>query len=119
MSEVQSTQVAPITKFRAGMLVDITFASGERYCVVVNRTDTLGDGPSKIKNKAPRAVEENVRKALYRLGDILRTHEGRCPDRIAARTAQVAANTTNMKEFLAALEKLIAKVEDFAMTAEI
>jgi hypothetical protein len=119
MSEVQSTQVAPVAKFRSGWMVDISFASGERYCFVANNGESLGDGPSKVKNTVKWKEEERVRKALYRLGDFLRTHEGRCPDKIAKRAAQIAANTASMREFQQALEKLVAKTEEFAMTAEI
>jgi hypothetical protein len=119
MSEVQSTQVAPITKFRSGFLVDISFASGERYCFVANTSETLGQGPTSIQKTVKSEQEKRVRKALYRLGDFLRTHEGRCPDKIAKRAAQIAANTASMLEFQQALEKLVAKTEEFAMTMEI
>lgn len=100
MSEVQSTQVAPITKFRSGLLVDISFANGERYCFVANTSETLGHGPSSIENTVNVAEERQVRKALYRLGDFLRTHEGRCPEKIAQRAAQIASNAGSMLEFL-------------------
>lgn len=119
MSEVQSTQVAPITSFRSGLLVDVSFASGERYCVVVNTGETLGNGPAHIKQNVPHDVERAVRKALYRLGDILRDHQGRLMDKIASRAAQVAATTKSMLEFQHALEKLVAKTEEFVMTVEI
>lgn len=119
MNQGPSTQVAPIIGFRSGLLVDISFASGERYCVVVNTGETLGRGPASIKQNVPHDVERAVRKALYRLGDILRNHEGRLIDSIAARAAQVAAASSSMLEFQHALEKLVAKIEDFAMTAEV
>lgn len=115
----QSTQVAPITSFRNGLLLDVSFANGERYSVVVNHGETLGRGPVQIKQNYSRDVERKVRRVLYRLGNILRTHEGRDMDKIAARAAQVAATTASMAEFLAALEKLVAKVEDFAMMVDI
>ncbi len=86
---------------------------------MVSATETLGNGPANIEKNVPHDVERAVRKALYRLGDILRNHEGRLMDSIATRAAQIAATSNSMLEFQHALEKLIAKTEDFAMTAEI